>query len=156
MTTTRTAGRSRKNTPSGDTVMDVVVQCENRLGWAPPGNQPLWRARIAETGKLKKAMSAHGVTVTELKMALEYSWRRRQPITTPLALLFRVHLAKEYADTTKPLSPIAQRIQDAINFELAHPGPGSDYWLGRLARSAGEGRQDTLDEWLRGRAAKAA
>lgn len=130
------------------TATTLVISCENSLGWSPDPTKELWQARSIEAAKItRKLKQTNGVTLEDLALALEYCYRRREPIVSPLNLFTRVEEAKALAlaaSSTK--TDISASVQAAVDWELGRPEPDSS-WLGRLIRSHGDGRQVVLDAW---------
>ena len=129
-------------------LMDIITGCENQLGWSPPPGAPLYKSRAAEHRKLSLAMSRHNYTTHDLKLALAYCKRRRQPVTSPLELTWYITKARELA-AAEPSAPGALDVgvRTAIEWENANPDDISDAWITRLVRSFGPARARTLSEW---------
>jgi hypothetical protein len=109
----------------------------------------MWKARSAEIGKLKRAISASSeeITIEHLALALEYSRRKRIPISSPSGLLHRIGDALALAYTAPTPSDAALAIADAIAWEQDRDDTESLRWIHRLVRCAGPGQADVLIEW---------
>lgn len=129
--------------------MDIVIACENKLGWQPNTKQPLFKARAVEAMKLKRAMEKDPVTYTiaNLELAVEWSWRHRKPVTSPAALIHRVEAALERSAAPVETTELGERVQAAVDRELALDRPESTEWIARLTRAFGVFREDVLTEW---------
>lgn len=128
---------------------DLVILCENRLGYVPDETKELWKARAIQAGRLNKAIAKDPLLTWEnLELAVEYLFRKRQPIKSPLYVTYVVKDAlKLAAETSKP-RPIGELIDEAIALEQAQrPSREQESWLGQLTRAAGSYRQATYDEW---------
>lgn len=134
------------------TLLDIIIGCENFLGWTPPARPgvPAWKARTTEVYKLKNAMAtkpASIATIENLALALEYSRRKRLPIKSPITLLYRIPDALELANIDKPVSDLQAEIAAAIGWEKGCDDEGSLRWIHRLVRASGPGRGEVLQEW---------
>lgn len=130
-------------------LMDIVRDCENRLGWLPAGSNP-WPSRAQASARLKQAMARADppATVADVRLALAWCYRARQPIRSPAHLLSFVREARQHAAVPdKPLTSLGQEIRDAITWELNAEDAEGDQWIARLSRSSGEARATTLAEW---------
>jgi hypothetical protein len=130
-------------------VLDIVKSCENELGWFPAGNP--WKARAAAAGRLQKAMDREMVPPADVRLALAWCLRHRQPIDHPSTLLRYVQHAKRIAHIPDAPSDIAQQVQDAITWEQNNSDTETDEWIGRLVRCTGAVRADVLTEWASAR-----
>lgn len=134
------------------TVKDIVVGCENHLGWTPDyakfRDEP-WRVHIVEISKLKRAMARNPAkfTVANLALALEYSRRKRMTVRSPSGLLSRVDEAVKRAAETEVDTDIDAAIRAAVTWEYSQDDPESARWSMRLLRAQGAGRRDVLNEW---------
>lgn len=128
-------------------LMDIILDCENRLGWSPPAGAVLWRARAGEHRKLTRAMEKRGYTVEDLRTALAYCLRRRQAITSPMELIGLVDKARDLTPDTDPRVPLDDQIDAAVAWEAANRDGSSANWGSRLVRVAGHLRADVLQEW---------
>lgn len=132
------------------TLMDIVVGCENYLGFMPKGraDDSLNRLRCLEVYKLKRAMAAHArASVETLALALEYSRRRRLSLTSPIALLYRIDDALKLANSPSGVTELEAAITAAIGWERDRDDENSLNWIYRLKRAAGPGRDEVLTEW---------
>lgn len=135
-----------------NTVKDIVVGCENYLGWTPDysrfTDEP-WRVHVIEVGKLKRAMARNPAkfTLANLALALEYSRRKRMTVRSPIGLLGRVDEALKRAVETEADTDIDTAIRVAVAWEYSQDDPESARWSMRLLRSQGAGRRDVLNEW---------
>lgn len=132
------------------TLTDIVIGCENFLGYIPPRKpgSPVWKARATEVVKLKKAMEGvPNATIENLALALEYSRRKRMGIKSPITLIFRIPDALELVYREKPMTDIATEIAAAIGWEKERNDELSLRWIHQLTRAAGPGRTEALSEW---------
>ncbi len=130
-------------------LQDIVVGCENYLGWQPAPNLPHWKAVAIEINKLNRAIkkSPQRTTIANLRLALDYSRRKQLPIDSPAALVHRIPDALALAYTPPPVSDTAADIEAAIRWEQGQDDPQSLRWIYRLTRSVGTGRDHVLAEW---------
>ena len=130
-------------------LMEIVTACENFLGWQPDPDLPLWKARAIEIAKLRRAVNSSNQlqTIANLRLALDYSRRKRLPIETPSVLLHRIREALELAYIEPPMSDIARQIEKAIQWEQGRDDDQSLRWIYRLTRCMGIGRDEVLQEW---------
>lgn len=131
------------------TLMEIVVGCENYLGWQPGPGVPMWKARSAEIGKLRKAIDRgnRDVTLANLALALEYSRRKRIPIKSPSGLLHRIEEALELSYIPPAVSDLTAAITQAIGWEQDRDDEQSLRWIHRLTRAGGPARADVITEW---------
>lgn len=130
--------------------MDLVLGCENRLGWTPTTRgRPFHVARGIEVGKLKKAMAQDPThcTIENLALALEWSWRHRKQVSSPVGLIYRIDAALERAPEVDCTTDLGAAVQRAVDHELALDRPDALEWIYRLTRSFGTFRADVLTEW---------
>jgi hypothetical protein len=127
---------------------EFVVHCENTLGWVPDETKELWKARSIQAGRLNKAIKTkpHLYTWANLELAVEYLRRKRQPIKSPMFVLYVVEDALRLA-SQESARPLADLIDEAIRLERAQPALTSDSWVGQLTRAVGTYRPDAYDEW---------
>jgi len=132
------------------TLKDIVIACENVLGWTPPAHLPLWKARAIEIAKLKRAVEANPRlhTIHNLQLAIEYSRRKKEPITSPAALVYRIDKALELAPAVVEVTDLEAAIQAAIDTELMRGDTQAQGWIGRLTRAFGPFRAEVYTEWL--------
>ncbi len=128
------------------TLMNLLVACENQLGWIPQGRN-LFKARAAMHARMTREMTRKGIDLGDLCLTLAYCRLRRYPITSPLQLLAMVATARDAAAVMRKPAALDVRTQMAREWESARNDDQSVYWLGRLVRSVGPARADTLDEW---------
>ncbi len=128
-------------------LMDIIYDCENRLGWSPPIGAVLWKARAAEHRKLTMAMQRHGYDEKDLRLALNYCIRRKQPIASPLELVGIVATARDLAAPRERTLDLATEQAAAIAWEQMTSDVESAHWVSRLVRSVGPVRADVLIEW---------
>lgn len=131
---------------------DIVVGCENYLGWDPDYSRfaaEPWRVHIVEISKLKRAMAKNPAkfTLRNLALALEYSRQKRLTVNSPLGLLSRVDEALKRAADAHIDTDIEKAIKAAVAWEYSQDDPESARWLMRLLRAQGAGRRDVLSEW---------
>lgn len=130
--------------------VEIVRYCENTLGWTPKGD--LARGRTAAASALKKAAEKNPlVTLQNLEYAIEYSRRKKLPITYPTALVYRIEDALREAPDEVNQGDVAQQVEDAIAWELSHKTFGHEAWLARLLQAHGPGRRTVLKEWKEAR-----
>lgn len=129
-------------------VMDILIDCENQLGWRPAGAN-IWKARAAQHRILTAAMARRGVTETDLKVAIAWCRRRRQAIRSPLNLFDYIDAAR--ARATEHVGAHVVALEARIDAAIAWEGDNSDlesrYWTTRLLRSVGPHRVAVLNEW---------
>lgn len=132
---------------------DVVIACENTLGFTHPSHLPLWKSRSIEAGKLLKAMAKNPrlYTFRNLELTIAWFWRQRKPITSPAALTWFVEDAIENANENVTVANLVERIDRAIAWEMENQLPDSGEWITRLTRSSGDGRSVTLNDWREAR-----
>lgn len=129
-------------------LMDLIIACENQLGWTGPATMNIYRARAIEVGKLRGALSRRrDLTVKDLRLAIAYCVRRREPITSPLQLLGKVDEAKALALQRPRASNLAMRHTRALAWEQTTADRDSSRWITRLVRSHGPARAEVLAEW---------
>lgn len=130
---------------------EFVKMVENTLGWAPPleSTKPLWQVRSIEAGKVNRKIATNPNLYTwhNLELAVEYLRRRRQPVKSPVGVLFKVEAALGEANAPAPISNLGDEINRAIEVELSHAREGHEEWVGRLIRADGSARRDVLDTW---------
>lgn len=132
------------------TATDIVVLCENTLGWTPDHMKygSLWKARSIEAGKINKKLKADPkVTLADLELAVEYCWRKREPVTSPAALFWRVEDAKAAANAVATPTDLSADVEAAMAWELSDVRAEQEYWVGRLTRAHGSYRTEVLAEW---------
>ena len=131
------------------TATQLVVACENALGWTPADDKPLWKARAIEAGKINKQMvkNPKKVTLANLELALEYSARKRIGIRTPVGLVYRIDEALAAAAEPEIRGDISFAIEAAVQQENATKRFGYEAWMTRLMQAQGPGRQTVLNEW---------
>lgn len=127
--------------------MDIVVACENVLGWVPDESKPLWKARANAAGAVKRAMAKHNVTLDQLELAIEYCRRKKEAIASPAALVFRVEQALELANEPEPELDVSTDVEAAVQWERDHEDHFSLGWITRLTRAVGNYRAEVLQEW---------
>lgn len=130
---------------------DIVIGCENRLGFTHVGANPLYRARAIEAGKINKKLKADpSVTLEDFALALEYCHRKREPVTSPVALYWRIKDARAMANEVVELSDLSAAVQTALDWEMERdPSLERTEWIGRLTRAHGDHRAVVLSEWKR-------
>lgn len=132
------------------TATDLVVMVENTLGWLPDHMRygSVWKARSIEAGKINKKLKANPqVTLADLELALEYCWRKREPVASPVALFWRVDDAKAMANEPSTISVLSATVETAVEWEMSHDMPEKELWVGRLTRAHGSARDDVLRDW---------
>ena len=128
----------------------LVVLCENRLGWVPDQTKELWKARAIQAGRLNKAIAKNPALYTwhNLELAVELLFRQRQPIQSPMFVLYQVEEAVKLAAKQAEPRPLGELIDEAIAVEQAQPSSQQHNWVGQLTRAVGSYRRDAYDEWL--------
>lgn len=131
------------------TATEFVEMCENVLGWTPDSSKPLWKARQIMAGRVNKTRASNPTLYSWLNLELTVEWlrRKRQMIQSPLFVFYKVEEAVREANRPEPPRPLTDLIAAALADEMMNPTP-SDFWVGRLTRSAGLARQDVYDEWV--------
>ncbi len=127
---------------------EFVVHCENTLGWVPDETKELWKARSIQAGRLNKAVKKNPALYTwaNLELAVELLRRRRQPIKSPMFVLYVVEEALRLA-REEQARPLGELVEEAIAAEYSKPELTSQDWIGQLTRAVGKYRQDAYDEW---------
>jgi hypothetical protein len=129
-------------------LMDLITDIENRLGWAPPEDVPLWKARASEHRKMTLGLARYGYTEKDLRLALVYCLRRHESIAKPMELFGYVARARQYARVDEvPAGHLDLAVRAALDWEANHPDARTGFWTSRLIRSYGPLRADTLQEW---------
>jgi hypothetical protein len=128
---------------------DLVVACENQLGWTIPEGVEPWSARMKEVGKLKRVLSVRReVSIADLQTALAYCKRRHEPIDSPLGLFGKVNVAKELAVVKEPpRTDVTVDWEAALLWELMNPDRLSDAWSLKLRRVHPAVRAELLADW---------
>ncbi len=127
------------------TATDIVIACENRLGYLHHG--PLTERRRIEAGKINKKLKTDpSVTLADFELAIEYCWKKRESVTSPVALYWRIKDAKNLANDVVEVSDLTEEIERAIAWEMWCE-PIDHEWVGKLTRAQGDGRADVLAEW---------
>jgi len=137
---------------------EFVQLCENRLGWTVDfeSKTPHYTQRAIMISRVKKAMIKDpSITYEGLELTVEYSWKKRMPITSPLMIFPRVKEALEWANLAKPKTDLETRRLNAIHSEIGSGLPQSSMWVRRLQRSYGDGVEDVLEEWEEARRVEA-
>lgn len=136
--------------------VDIVRKCENVLGWAANARMSAGRERALQVRRLNKAIAEQPqVTIESLELAIEYLRGKRQPIQSPIYLTYVVSEALAHANLARTDTPAAERIEQAIAKEQQTPHePRAQYWVGRLTRASGAGREIALTEWRAERGAR--
>lgn len=130
---------------------ELIILCENLLGWDPPDDKPLWKSRAIEAGKLNKKIKTDPKLYSwhNLELALNMSFEEREPITSPVALCWRVERALRKAEETQQYTDPELETQKALDWEMGRsPSEERTYWVGRFTRvHGGVARRDLLNEW---------
>lgn len=129
---------------------ELVVLIENTLGWTPPDHLPLWKSRSVEAGKINRQVEANPRLYTwhNLELAVEYLRRKRQPVKSPVGVIYAVEKALEDAAAPPVQRPLGELIDSALAWEHEHELPDSAKWIGWLTRASGNARQGVYDEWV--------
>jgi hypothetical protein len=130
-------------------LMTILIACENQLGWVPDRRgQSLHQARALMHHVMSAAMARQGYSEADLELAVAYCRLRREPITSPLALLGLVKEARARAGAPEARAgSLDEQQQHALDWEAEADDGDSRYWIGRLTRSTADGLRDTLIEW---------
>jgi hypothetical protein len=140
--------------------VDFVIKVENTVGWVLPLNKPVYRARAAAAGAVKKKVATKPTLYTDrnLLLALEYCRRERIQVTSPAAVLWHVEEALKQANTVEVVAPVrsdlTQQIAEAVKWEHYRDDEDSSGWLMRLQRAQGGGREAVLEDWSEARRGK--
>lgn len=127
---------------------DIVIDCENQLGWSGPYGMPIWQARKVEVGRLKQAMKNQPqVSTQDLRLAMAWCRRRQEPITSTLTLFTKIDDAKSHQVLAERPSDVAQAHRAAIRWEQEHRDGDSEAWIRRLVRCIGPMRAELLTTW---------
>lgn len=126
---------------------EVVVACENTLGWVPDESKPLWQARAIAASILKKTMTKHKVTLEQVELAIEYCRRKRQHIKQPASLVFYVERALEMANEPVVVSDLTTAVEEALRWEQMNEDHFSLGWITRLTRATSDYRGEVLSDW---------
>lgn len=133
------------------TATQLVELCENQLGFTfdLENGVPLYKQRQREVGKIKRKMKENPklYTLENLELAVQYSWKKRLAIKTPMALFYRVEAALKDAVEVEHLTDAQTSVREAVDWELAHPDDMSETWIGRLLRAQGRGAIETYQLW---------
>lgn len=129
---------------------ELVVLIENTLGWTPPDDVPLWKSRAREAGKINAAIKRNPKlhSLANLELAVEYLRRKRQPVKSPVGVIYAVEKALEDAAAPPVQRPLGELIDSALAWEHEHELPDSAKWIGWLTRASGNARQGVYDEWV--------
>lgn len=128
------------------TLWKVLVSCENDLGWVPAGKD-LIKSRAVMHHIMTKAMAQRRISLGDLQLTLAYCRLKHLPLSSPLQLLPLVATARDAAGAMVRPHALDVRTDMARDWETARNDDESAYWLGRLVRSIGPARADTLSEW---------
>lgn len=130
---------------------DIVVLCENVLGWSPKKIGPKgmrYERQLAAWELQKKLDTSDLFTLHNLELAVEWSRKRREGVSHPLTLFYRIPLALEDALEVAPEpTELELQVTEALVWEREHPDGESDRWIGQFQRAAGNGRGALLAEW---------
>lgn len=127
--------------------MDIITDCENRLGWAGPAGSAAWKVRAGMHRRMTLAMERREYTEKDLRLALNYCITRRHPITTPMDLFGLVLTAREYASDVPSPDTTGEDITGAVAHEQDRADEDSLYWINRLVRAVGPLRSEVFAEW---------
>jgi hypothetical protein len=131
------------------TLMQILIECENSLGWVPEhgGGKDIYKARAITHKVITLALERHRYSVDDFALALAYCKRKRLPVDHPLQLIPLVLRARELAAPVVARSDLNVRQGDAIAWEHQRLDDESTYWIGRIVNSVGAGLDDALTEW---------
>jgi len=137
-------------------VTDIVILTENTLGLTHPDMTktgrpiPLFKARAAAAGALKRKMAERPnlYTLHNLELTVEYLRRKRKPVRSAAALCWIVEDALRFANEAEQKSELSTTVETATSWLLAHPEfPQQTLWMRRLTRAQGSQREETLAEF---------
>lgn len=130
-------------------LMNLIVDAENRLGIAiaTTRGRSLQQARNTQHRIMSDAMARKNVTVSDLRMALNYCDHRRERLERLTQLFGFIKTARDLSASTMPISDALQEIEQAISWEYEHPDEYQDYWITLLGRAVGPLRRRILIEW---------
>lgn len=129
-------------------LMDLIIDAENQLGIATATRgRSLNQARNTQHRILSDAMKSRGVSVKDLRMALNYCVHRRERLDRLTQLFGFVAGARELAASQMHTTEASAQIQQAIAWEYEHPDEHQDYWITLLGRAVGPLRRRILTEW---------
>lgn len=129
-------------------LFDIVVDCENQLGLIGPRGIPTWKSRAADVGRLRRGLNSHpDVTITDLRLALAWCRRRKEPITSVSELFGKVKDARRHRIQDERTTDVSLSFREALRWEGDQSDPDAERWLARLVRSFGPARADVLQEW---------
>lgn len=135
------------------TVWGYCEWVEQELGWAVPSETPEIRRKafISEVAKVKRRMAGETTGLYSWdNLALTVAWlkHKRKP-STPWGVLGHVQVALKaarYRPKTRP-ADIAEAIAVAVAWEQFEDRADSPFWIRRLTRAAGPGREEVYTEW---------
>lgn len=128
-------------------LMDIITDCENRLGCYIPSRQAPWKARAMLHRRMTLVMERGGWNEKDLRLAFAYVQTHHRVIESPMELFVYIAQAKDLEVDAVVPDHIGMQISQAIAVEYERDGQDSDYWIDRFARSVGPFRADVLTEW---------
>lgn len=140
------------------TWMQLVERCENSLGWLPepyPEDQPEWRWRQVEAGKLKRAAAKQGLAPDDLAWVIDWCRRRKETLRSPVGLVWLADKAlNDRAELELAESDVDEQLREALADERSRPAtPEGATWQQRLLRVMGQpNAAEVLEEWRAERA----
>jgi hypothetical protein len=108
--------------------------------------EPYFKARGTEMGKLKRTMTARQVGIPEAVLAARYCYRHRIPVLWTTEIFKHLAAARrEAAEFAR--GDIQREMEAAIRCERSLARASSDDWVSRLTRAQGDYRREVLDSW---------
>lgn len=135
------------------TSTDLVKHIENTLGWCQPWDdlRPAWKVRSIEAGKINRAIKRNPklYTMENLLLAVEYLRIRKQPVKSPIGVIYTVEKAIKEMPKPEKVTDLAAARERALErvrdrYPLNHPERGR--WIRRLQNSKGQVFLDALEE----------
>lgn len=138
--------------PEIRTMTDLVKHIENTLGWCAPWDDPRppWKIRAVEVGKLKRVVAKDPklYTMDNLLLAVEYLRRKREPVKSPVGVVYAVERALKELPSLEARPDVQERLERALSVVRGWPeGPARRRWERRLAVAQGAVLNETLDEF---------
>jgi hypothetical protein len=128
-------------------LMDIITDCENRLGCYIPSRHSPWKARASLHRRMTIVMERGNWSEKDLRLAFAYVQRSHRVIDNPMELFAFIEAAKELEVDATVLDAVGDRVKEAIATEYERGAPDSDYWIDRFSRSVGPFRAEVLTEW---------
>lgn len=134
----------------GDSARMDLVRAEARRRAEANAKHKVYRI---EAAKLRRKMATEPslFTVKNLSLALEYCWRKRISVHSPLGLCAYVREAITFAPEPDKTVDIMHERAKAIEWEQHHDDEYSEVWMGRLTRARGAGLIEVMSRWKHAR-----